>query len=343
MPVKYWSFAGLMLTYWCNARCDSCYLCCGPDRGEEMDVEAGLALWRGLIQASPGGCRVHISGGEPFGDWRRLLELCRRAKAEGLGPLQAIETNAYWACDERTVRERLGAMDEAGMGKLCISCDPYHQAFVPIERCRLAAAVGESVLGAVRVQVRWRDWLTEGFDTDGLDQVQRAELFARYAARRRERLNGRAADMLARHLPRKGAVELADSPCRESLLRSRHVHVDGQGRVMPGTCAGILLGTVRGQSVADLWRRLNEDHAGRGVVGVLAERGPAGLLPSAQCLGFVPQEGYAGKCHLCWDVRRFLAARGLHAEELAPAWIYEAQRAPAPRRAKGLDGKACGR
>ena len=38
MPVKYWSFAGLMLTYWCNARCASCYLRCGPERGEEMTV-----------------------------------------------------------------------------------------------------------------------------------------------------------------------------------------------------------------------------------------------------------------------------------------------------------------
>jgi len=68
MPVKYWSFAGLMLTYWCNASCASCYLCCGPERVEEMSVDFALRLWGELIDACPHGCRIHLSGGEPFGD-----------------------------------------------------------------------------------------------------------------------------------------------------------------------------------------------------------------------------------------------------------------------------------
>ena len=33
MPVKHWTFAGLLLTYWCNARCASCYLCSSPSAG----------------------------------------------------------------------------------------------------------------------------------------------------------------------------------------------------------------------------------------------------------------------------------------------------------------------
>ncbi len=358
MPVKHWSFAGLMLTYWCNARCASCYLCCGPQRtangesrsaieqiesqrtfsirdsrlatrdSDDMSIDAALELWRGLIQASPHGCRVHLSGGEPFGDCDKLIELCRRAKTEGLGPLEKVETNAFWATDEATVREKVAALDDAGMQKLGISCDPYHQEFVPIERCRLAARVAGEMLGEDRVQVRWRDWLEGGVDVMGMSESQRSAALAEYAASRRERLNGRAADVLARYLPCQPMEAFADNSCHESLLRSRHVHVDGAGRVMPGTCAGILLGTVsESVGIGEIWRRLAEDFSCgrcRPVVGTLARSGPYGLAQAARAAGFQPRaEGYAGKCHLCWDVRRFLALRGEHADELGPAWLYE--------------------
>jgi len=322
MPVKYWSSAGLLLTYWCNARCASCYLCCGPDRGEEMSVEQALGYWRQLVEASPHGCRIHLSGGEPFGDWPRLIELCRRARKEGLPGPAKIETNAFWADDESIARRRLGALVEAGMQKICISADPYHQQFVPIDRCRLLARVAEEMLGPGGVQVRWRDWLKDGFDTDCLDERQRTALFARYGAKRRDRLSGRAAQLLGGHLRRKPPKEFADTCCRSALLLSKHVHIDGGGRVMPGTCSGIVLGNAGSTTVAQLWQQLEADYSGRPIVGALVSQGPVGLLKQAQETGCLPTDGYAGKCQLCWDVRKHLALKGLHEGELAPAWMY---------------------
>ena len=322
MPVKYWSSAGLMLTTWCNASCASCYVCSSPARGRWLGVEQALGIWRGLVEASPHGCRVHLTGGEPFGDWPRLIELCRRARAEGLGPLQKVETNAFWATEARVVRDRLGALDAAGMARLVISADPYHQQFVPIERCRLAGAVAEDVLGDARVQVRWRDWLADGRDTDSLGEGERCELFARYAAAGRDRLTGRAADTLGRLLPGRPAGDFAVSPCHEPLLRSRHVHVDPAGWVMPGTSAGIVLGSAARRSISGIWRRVAADYARRPIVGRLAEGGPLRLLGEARETGFRPRDGYAGTCHLCWEIRRHLARQGLHSAELQPAWLY---------------------
>ncbi len=325
MPVKHWSFAGLMVTYWCNASCASCYLACSPlRRGPDMSVEGALSLWEGLIAASPHGCRTHLSGGEAFGDWPRLIEICRRAKAAGLGPLEKVETNAFWACDAEIVRDRVRQLDAAGMGKLCISADPYHQQFVPIERCRIAAATAEEVLGPARVQVRWRDWLDDGFDTADLSPPDRDEVFASYASGGRDRLAGRAAETLAPHLSCKSWREYADTNCREAVLRSRHVHVDPSGLVMPGTCAALLLGRAcAGSDVPGLWVRLSDDWASRPVVGTLARGGPSALVGEAIAAGFVPREGgYAGKCQLCWDVRRWLVGRQMHADELGPAWMY---------------------
>jgi len=346
MAVKYWSSAGLVLTWWCNARCASCYEYCGPERSEWMATDDALRWWGELAEASPHGCRVHLTGGEPMGRWDDLLELCRRAQGD-LGEkyaLEMVETNAFWATGAQVVRRRVRALDRAGMRRLKISTDPYHQQFVEIERCRLAAAVAEDVLGPDRVQVRWRDWLAEGFDTGGLSDGDRAALFARYAAGGRDRLCGRAADAVAplvtdgdRRLRGPGQQvrcgasplaltswrEVADTDCRQAVLRSRHVHVDPSGLVMPGTCAGIVLGRAQtGGEIAGLWRRLSDDHAARPIVGALARRGPAGLAERALAAGFVPRGGYASKCQLCWDVRRHLARRGLDAAELGPAWMY---------------------
>ena len=269
---------------------------------------------------------MHISGGEPFGDWPRLIELARRAKAEGLGPLEKVETNAFWAEDAGLVRDRLAALDAAGMGKLVISTDPYHQAFVPIARVRLAAKVALEVLGPGRVQVRWRDWLAEGFDTGtaAMDRPAWEALVTRYASRGRDRLCGRAADALTGGLQLKALGEFVDDPCGAALLRSRHVHVDPSGYVMPGTCAGLVLGRAGPQSIAEIWQRLSIDHAVRPVVGTLARVGPVGLLPVARAAGYAPRPGYAGKCHLCWDLRRWLALEGRYGDELGPLSLYQA-------------------
>lgn len=379
MPVKYWSFAGLILTYRCSARCASCYLCCGPDAPvresaspngnqdarEGMTVDEALAHWRGLAQALPeesarvrGGplrCRIHLTGGEPFGDWERLIELCERAGREDLpdgrltdkAPLEKVETNAFWATGAKIVRERVSALIAAGMGKLVISADPYHQQYVPIERCRLAARVAEECfaregLNGRRVQVRWRDWLDEGFDTDKMAPNERAELFGRHLRHRRERITGRAArlvETLPGCVPRKPASSFADNTCREALLRSRHVHVDPHGLLVPGTCAGIVLGQAGPQSIPQIWRRLDEEFrrpaSEASIIARLVAQGPVGLLDQAQADGFVPKEnGYVGKCHLCWEVRSFLFARqkppgpdpwSLDASgQLGPSWIYRA-------------------
>ena len=283
-----------------------------------------------MAEAAPQGCRIHLTGGEPFGDWPRLIEICRRSKKEAIqdrAPLDKVETSAFWATDGTIIRERLRALDACGMRRLVISADPYHQEFVPIERCRLVARVAEEVLGAARVQVRWRDWLAEGVDVGGLPEEERVALFARYASRRRERFNGRAAEVLAERLRGLGgsfgfrpAESFADVSCADALVRSRHVHVDPCGRVMPGTCAGIVIGQAGREPPRQIWRQFQADHDCRPVVGTLCRQGPAGLMSLA---GLRPSEaGYAGKCHLCWEARKALVRQHRCQDELAPAWLY---------------------
>ncbi len=321
MPVKYWSFAGLMITTRCNAACECCYLNCSPtSNGPEMTVERAIELWGQLVSTSPHGCRIHLSGGEPFLDWPKLIKICRRAKSLDLAPLEKVETNAFWATNRRTVVDRVRELDQAGMGKLAISADPYHQQFVPIERCRLAASVAEEILGPQRVQVRWKDWLGEGFDTDRLDDSRRRALYVQYAGRGRDRFIGRQAEFGPAVLFMKGPANV-DTPCREALLRSRHVHIDGGGAIMPGTCAGLILGIAGNKTVSEIWSQLVHAESRR-ILGELIKIGPTGLAKMAQAEGFVPRMYYASKCQLCWEARVFLHAKGIGRDELGPDWIY---------------------
>lgn len=323
MPVKYWSGAGLMLTDWCGASCACCYATCTPAGRRWMAVADAVKVWADLIDASPHGCRVHLTGGEVFGRFEYLLEVCRAAKREGLGPLEAVETNGFWADDADVVADRLTALDAAGMGRLTVSTDPYHQQFVPIERVRLLVRIAEGVLGVDRVRVRWRQWLSEGFDLIDLPDHRVAEELSEYAATGRDRLTGRAADGLDGKMQLKPAAEFDDNPCKERILRGRHVHVSPTGEIWPATCAGIVVGNALDRPVCEVWAELAQQFDRMDVVGPLSRRGPVGLLELACEHGFILRsQGYASKCQLCFHLRRHLHAAGACGRQLGPTNVY---------------------
>ena len=185
--------------------------------------------------------------------------------------------------------------------------------------------MAEEILGPDGVQVRWEKWLREGFDTDtsAPDEVSRLDLLSSLDGENHIRWQGRGARVLADGQQLKPIAELVDKPCREALLRSKHVHVGPGGLVMAGTCAGILLGKAGSLSIAELWQALSDDYSTRSVVGTLSCNGPGGLLELAQRAGFIPAAGYASKCHLCWQLRSFFAGAQMHGDELGPEWMYD--------------------
>ncbi len=330
--MKYWSRAGLMLTDWCNAACACCYANCSPAGSTWLSTDQALAIWADLIAASAHGCRVHLTGGEVFGRFDDLIDLCTQAQRRALGPLEAVETNGFWATDPATVRSRVEALDGVGVERLTVSADPYHQQYVPIERPRLLVRVAEEVLGSDRVRVRWRRWLDEGRDTDSMSPDDRGAFFRAYASEGADRFTGRAADGLDGEIVLKPAAEFDDKPCRERILRGRHVHIAPSGDIWPATCIGIVVGNALDDGVARTWDRLYRQWNKMPLIEVLSRRGPGGLLDEARRVGFEPRPaGYAGKCQLCFHLRRYLHGAGLGDGCLGPAGVY-------PTAPTGCDG-----
>lgn len=325
-----WEFAGLMITYWCNAKCAFCYVYSAPDRGGDMSVADALRMWRGLdeLAARDGKTmRVHLAGGEPMGDWVRLVSIIRAARDAGLTRLEKVETNAFWATDDDLTRSRLELLDALGMEMLVVSADVYHQEFVPADRVERCVRLAREVLGGARLRVRWWERLDAPPDTWRADDASKQAAFAAALQRHKDRLAGRAADRLAVLFERYPAEHFRGQSCEREVLHSKHVHIDPYGFVFPGVCSGIILGDANRQSIPEIWDELAATWRDHPVVGRVVRGGSFELFEAARAVGYEELPGgYAGKCHLCQHVRQFLVERGGWEQWVGPREVYSNER-----------------
>ncbi|MBI5864988.1 MAG: radical SAM protein [Planctomycetes bacterium] len=321
-----WEFAGLMITYWCNARCAFCYVYSAPDRGGAMSAADAVQMWRGLdeLAASAGKTmRIHLAGGEPFGDWVQLLSIVRAARDAGLTRLEKVETNAFWATSDGLTRARLEQLNALGIDLLLISADVFHQEFVPMERVVRCVEIARAVLGPSRVRVRWWDFYNQPVDVRKSDDDAKRRAYAVALARHRERLTGRASDRLAEFYERFPAEHFRDANCVREVLHGRHVHIDPYGNVFPGVCSGIIIGNALRTPIPQLWKELAERWREHPIIGRVVSGGSFELYQAAAALGFAPRpEGYSGKCQLCQDVRQFLLEHGGWEQWVGPPDAY---------------------
>jgi len=345
--LKVWRSAGLLLTYKCNAACEFCYYCCGPQNDGLMPVDTAIGAWRGLKELAGDSAKIHLTGGEPFLYFERLCEILEAGKKEKLGEADLIETNAYWATPTNDVgtsgnslsrehrdknnksekrqndfiKDRLKRLDELGMRRLKISCDPFHQEYVDIEQARLLAKVAAEVLGDERVMVRWEKYLVQPVRMKGIPNEQREKNYLQALDDYPVRLTGRAAGKLAQLRGGKTIEELSKVNCRAAFLGARGVHIDPFGNVFSGTCSGIIVGNVNEEGLEKIWRQFEPRQ--KEVVSVLFERGPGGLLEQAQKAAYKARESYADKCHLCTSVRQFLLGQDEYPSVVGPRQCYQ--------------------
>jgi MoaA/NifB/PqqE/SkfB family radical SAM enzyme len=318
---KLWRSAGLLLTYKCNCACEFCYYNCSPDKGGLMPVDMALDAWQSLIDLAGSQAKVHLTGGEPFLYWDHLVEILEAAQRRGIGRIDMVETNGFWAENDKLISERLRLLDGLGLGRLKISCDPFHQAFVDINTVRRLVSLADEFLGPERVLVRWRDYLEESPSLQGLSDTQKQDCFRASLETHPCRYKGRAAESLAQDQADQTPDDLASCCCAKAFLGAKGVHIDPYGNVFSGTCSGIILGNIREKSLAEIWRSFDPQEDA--FFETLFKAGPCGLLKQAQQQGYQVQDVYAGKCHLCSQLRQFLLSCGLHQDIIGPRECYE--------------------
>lgn len=319
-----------------------------------MTVEQAISFWQGLnLLIDEGGpnyhgvrCKIHLAGGEPFYDFEKILAIATAAKQLGLKFFEKVETNAFWAQDDDETRRKIQLLADAGMQMLMISADVYHQEYVPVERCLRAAKIARDILGEKGVRVRWWDFIDQPVDIAAMSEPERKKMYAQALERHKERLTGRAADTLADQFECYPPEHFAAESCTQATLGSKHVHIDGYGNVFPGVCSGIVWGQVRDgaqssqiakneqtfgwpvvfNSIAELWRYAAEHWREHPIIGRVVSGGSYQLFTYAREHGFEPRpQGYANKCHLCHDVRRWLFEHGHFGVTLGPGEVYAEQ------------------
>ena len=316
-----WNSGGILLTYWCNAACADCYENSSPRKSRVMPVEDAREYLKELKLLGCNGSGFHFAGGEPFRSYKHLIACFKEAEAAGMLPLDKLETNGFWCTDDELVRERLTEIKGLGLIELLVSCDVFHQEFVPIERVRRAVRIGKEILGEEGVRVRFWEFFQDPIDVMKLTEEQKLDVFREELKQRPERIVGRAAKALSRFVERRPKDAFANSGCPGPILQSRHIHIDPYGNVFPSGCSGLILINAKK-------RRLSEVHEmfqyhDRPVLKTLIENGPVPLLEEAIQHGFQDDsEGYASKCHLCFAVRTFLWEQGLYPDEIGPGEIY---------------------
>jgi MoaA/NifB/PqqE/SkfB family radical SAM enzyme len=326
---KLWRSVGLLLTYKCNCACEFCYYNCDPDKGGLMPVETVISAWQSLKVLAGDAARIHITGGEAFLYWDHLQNVLQQAKNEGLGKVDLIETNGFWATSEQIVVERLKRLDELGMNRLKVSTDPFHQEYVDIEPVRRLAKLAMEILGPERVLIRWQKYLDEPVDMQSLSPTDREKQYLRamkdYPCRFTGRAAGKLADLVATSmLPcfrenSQAAITHQDT-CRSSFLGAKGVHIDPFGNVFSGTCSGIIVGNINETPLENIWRQFHPEQDE--FIHTLFQFGPFGLLDKAIKLGYRGPRIYADKCHLCTHIRQFLFDHDFELFVIGPMECY---------------------
>jgi MoaA/NifB/PqqE/SkfB family radical SAM enzyme len=308
---KLWTSAGLMLTYKCNAACEFCYYHCSPEKGGLMAVEMALGAWQSLKNLAGERAKIHLTGGEPFLYWEHLVVVLEEGARRGLGPVDLVETNGFWATSDSLVLDRLQRLKSLGVQRLKVSVDPFHQQYVDIESARRLARLAKETFGTQNVLVRWEEYLISNLES------QISNSYGEHPFR----FTGRAAGRLAEGQAFKSVSEIAGVNCLAGFLGAKGVHIDPYGNVFSGTCSGIILGNVNQTPLEEIWRRFRPQQ--EDPIESLCREGPCGLLSRAESLGYKRLDAYAGKCHLCTHVRQFLREAGVAPTVLGPADCYK--------------------
>jgi len=79
---------------------------------------------------------VVFTGGEPFLLGKDLLACVEYCAKKGLST--RIVTNAFWAKTRKSAVRMIKACKDAGLSEINLSCDDYHQEFIPLERVMYA-------------------------------------------------------------------------------------------------------------------------------------------------------------------------------------------------------------
>ena len=119
----------------CPARCQDCPIVYEEGPRHTLTVEEMIRIFDEVI--SWGTLKLVVfTGGEPFLLGDELRKIVAYVSSHNI--FTRIVTNAYWATSNAVARRILEDFKEAGLTEINVSCDDYHQEFIPLEYIKYA-------------------------------------------------------------------------------------------------------------------------------------------------------------------------------------------------------------
>jgi hypothetical protein len=316
---------GIMPTWRCTNACRHCLYDCSPQRPAAWIGADTLERTLAALAAERSLQELHVGGGEPFLDLEGLIELVRRIVSAGL-PLAYVETNAFWCSSREAARAGMRRLRDAGLRGLLVSVSMFHNEFVPFGSMRIAVEVAHEIFGPQGTLI----YLPHLYELLGRlpgDGKRSLEEFCRLtgleaASPQIPRLygvipGGRAVRELRACYTARPARAYAGASCGDRLLDTSHFHIDPDGDLFTGLCAGL-----SPAGADDLHPEITPTT--HPVFFTLLSEGPHALMTLAtRRHGYEERpSGYVSRCDLCLDIRRHLFQQGTY-RELRPASFYE--------------------
>ncbi|MDQ7824969.1 MAG: radical SAM protein [Candidatus Eremiobacteraeota bacterium] len=139
----------LITTFRCPARCNHCSFSCSPEERVEMELEKIGTL----IAQCQDFNKITLSGGEAFLNVPLIAGIISQASQQGNFKIRGVVTNCFWASSETKAGEVLESLSGAGLNLIGISCDAFHQAYIPLAQVINAIKAALSLRITVQVNV----------------------------------------------------------------------------------------------------------------------------------------------------------------------------------------------
>lgn len=311
--------SGVITNYNCTASCRHCMFASSPSCKKDYMTREKAEEVATLLERA-GTLSVHIGGGEPFMDFDGLCHTVNALRRHGIG-IDYIETNGFWAKNEDAARRKLEVLKRIGVYTIMVSVDPFHIEYVPLELpLRLVGLLEEYGFDYFIWQQRFLKRLmqldiTKTHTKEELQSVLGEDYITETAREYGLGINGRALLFADKIYGKRDVYEVATNEDCPSLTRPHHCHIDLYGKAIPSRCTGICLD-------AEDYLMGNITEEKYPVVYHLIHGGTKELLEYAKGKGFIPaSDGYATKCALCFDIRKYLLENS-PSEDLGPHDFY---------------------
>jgi hypothetical protein len=294
----------------------------------EKDAEKILNQLADKIQPSPFGsdevamnCGLHFTGGEPFLNFDLLLKVVQITNELEI-PSTFVETNCFWCTDDKTASDKLEQLKKAGLQGILVSVNPFILEQVPFERIERAIRISREIFG--KNVMTYQEFFYYQFKEFNIKETLPFEEYLQKAGneslRHIELLPmGRATCRLAYLYKKYPAERFFNESCREDLTRNWHVHVDNYCNYLPGYCGGISLGDA-----SDMDALHEIDLNERPILEALVTDLRRLYEFSVEEFGYKElSKGYISKCHLCLDIRKYLARQTDEFKEIRPREFYD--------------------